>query len=285
MPDMPSMGGLVLGTTVRGPVARNDAPRRQLHLYVQQYDSIVGDLLPTFSYEREDLPKHTIPGEPFIVRQGEPLAITVVNHTKEGTSVHWHGLELESYYDGVPAFSGTPGHLTPDIAPGDSFVVHMTPPRAGTFIYHTHRDDIRQQGGGLYGAFIVYPAGTHWDAAHEVQVIAGTTPRDGVRLDVNAPAVVRAGQRYRLRMINITLDRPEAKFVLRRAAEIQRWTVTAKDGADLPPAQAGPRLADMKVSIGETYDALFTPRAPGVYTFEVRTGAGALLAMAPLVVR
>lgn len=282
--DMPSMGGLVLGTTVRGRVARNHAPRRRLHLYVQQYDSVAGDFVPTFSYERADLPKHTIPGEPIIVRQNEPLAITVVNHTKEATSVHWHGLELESYYDGVPAFSGTPTHLTPEIAAGDSFVVYMTPPRAGTFIYHTHHDDIRQQAGGLYGAFIVYPAKAHWDAAHEVQVIAGTTPRDSVRLDVNAPAEVRAGERYRVRMINITLDRPEAVLVLRRGDEIQRWILTAKDGADLPAAQAGPRTANMKLSIGETYDAVFTPVA-GAYTFELRTGAGAVLASGRLVVR
>ncbi|HVX40080.1 MAG TPA: multicopper oxidase domain-containing protein [Gemmatimonadaceae bacterium] len=283
--DMPSMGGLVLGTTVRGPIAPNNAPRRKLHLYVQQYDSVPGDYTPTFSYERADVPKHTRPGAPFVVRQNEPLEITVVNHTKEATSVHWHGLELESYYDGVPAFSGMPEHLTPAIASGDSFVVYMTPPRAGTFIYHTHEDDIRQQAGGLYGAFIVYPAGARWDAAHEVQVIAGTTPRDTVRLDVNAPVIVRVGERYRVRMINITLDRPEAMMVLRRGDAIQRWNLTAKDGADLPPAQAGSRPANMKLSIGETYDAFFTPRVPGTYTFELRTGAGGVLAAAELVVR
>ena len=32
---------------------------------------------------------------------------------------------------------------------GDSFVVRFTPPRAGTFIYHTHADESRQQHAGL----------------------------------------------------------------------------------------------------------------------------------------
>lgn len=282
---MAAMGGLVLGTTVRGPIARDDRPRRRLRLFVQQYDSVAGDFVPTFSYEREDLAKHTIPGEPIVLQQGEPVAITVINHTKEPTSVHWHGMEIESYYDGVPAFSGSPEHLSPEIAAGDSFVVYMTPPRAGTFIYHSHDDDVRQEGGGLYGALIVYPAGKPFDAAHDIQVIAGTSPTDGVRLSANAPAVVRAGETYRIRMINITLDRPEAMLLLRDARATQTWTMVAKDGADLPPSQAGIRRADQKVSIGETYDALFTPRAAGVYTFELRTGKGALLALAPLVVR
>lgn len=283
-PPMSEMGGLVLGVTVRGPVAHDDRPRRRLRLYVEQYDSIAGEYSPTYSYEREDLAKRTIPGAPFVVRQGEPLQITVVNRTSGPTSVHWHGLEIESYYDGVPAFSGTPQRMTPEIAPGDSFVVEMTPPRAGTFIYHSHRDDIRQQGGGLYGAFIVYPARSTWDAAHEVQLVAGSTPLDGVRLDLSAREL-RAGERYRLRMINITLDRPGAILTLRRGSELQRWDVIAKDGADLPPAQRGMRPARQPISIGETWDALLTPAHAGSYVFELRSLKGELLALEPFVVR
>ena len=47
----------------------------------------------------------------------------------------------------------------PAIAPGDSFEARFTPPRAGTFIYHTHIDDIRQPSSGLYGAIIVLEPG------------------------------------------------------------------------------------------------------------------------------
>ena len=67
--------------------------------------------------------------------RGVPVSIMVVNHLSEPTSVHWHGIEVEdSYVDGVPGFSGAGKHLSPAIAPGDSFEARFTPPRAG----HVH---------------------------------------------------------------------------------------------------------------------------------------------------
>ena len=39
-------------------------------------------------------------------RRGEPVDITLVNNLNEATSMHWHGLELDSYYDGVTAGAG-----------------------------------------------------------------------------------------------------------------------------------------------------------------------------------
>ena len=72
-------------------------------------------------------------------------------------------MELESYYDGIAGWSGTPGHIAPMIEPGASFVVTFTPPRAGTFIYHTHLDDIRQLSSGLYGPIIVLEPGQSLD--------------------------------------------------------------------------------------------------------------------------
>ena len=45
----------------------------------------------------------------FVLQRGEPVRITVVNHLDEPTAVHWHGIELESFPDGVPGWSGSPG--------------------------------------------------------------------------------------------------------------------------------------------------------------------------------
>ncbi len=42
-----------------------------------------------------------IPGPPIVLTRGQPVEITVVNKLPEPTSVHWHGMELESYYDGI----------------------------------------------------------------------------------------------------------------------------------------------------------------------------------------
>ena len=37
-----------------------------------------------------------------LLKRAQPVSITVDNQLPEPTSVHWHGIELESYYDGVP---------------------------------------------------------------------------------------------------------------------------------------------------------------------------------------
>ena len=72
-------------------------------------------------------------------------------------------MELESYYDGVHGWGGTGQQVTPMIEPGGSFVVRFTPPRAGTFIYHTHLHDNRQLTSGLYGAMIVAEPGERFE--------------------------------------------------------------------------------------------------------------------------
>jgi manganese oxidase len=72
------------------------------------------------------------------------VEITLINRMTEPTAIHWHGIELDSYYDGVPGYGGQPGKIAPPVNPGQSFVAKFTPPRAGTFIYHTHwHDDLQ----------------------------------------------------------------------------------------------------------------------------------------------
>ena len=289
MPGMggPRMAGLIMGVTVHGPVVADARPRRWLRLVAEQYDSVAGDFVPPFSFEANDARRMTIPAAPIIVEQGEPIAITVVNHLREATSVHWHGLEIQSYYDGVPGFDGNGTRIAPLIAPRDSFVARMTPPRAGTFIFHSHFDDIRQQGGGMYGAFIVLPRGTHWDAAHERVIMLGEA-RDTGALKINGVdhptiAMVR-GQTYRLRFVNITLDRPAISLTLTRDSTVQRWRPIARDGADLAAAQRREVPARLPITIGETDDIEFTPAGSGTYTLDVRTGKGQLLRSAAIAV-
>ena len=106
----------------------------------------------------------SIPGPTLVLRRGEPVEITLVNRLSEGTAIHWHGMELDSYYDGVHGFSGAGARVTPLIAPGGTFVVRFTPPRTGTFIYHTHLHDNRQLPSGLYGALLVVDPGASGDA-------------------------------------------------------------------------------------------------------------------------
>ena len=137
------------------------------------------------------------------------MEITVVNHLDQPTTVHWHGLELDSYYDGVVG-GGDGNQITPAILPGGSFVARFTPNRAGTFIYHTHAADPNQLSGGVYGGLIVLEPGQSYDAEHDRLLIIGARDNDfrTSRITLNgsetlSPIVFTHGERYRLRVINI----------------------------------------------------------------------------------
>ena len=132
------------------------------------------------------------------------------------------------------------------IEAGGRFVVRFTPPRAGTFIYHTHLHDHRQLSSGLYGAMIVVEPGETFDPATDHVLVLGRSGLTSGALaipDGATPAVLNglraprfvwtAGQRHRLRLINITAD-DLFDVSLHTAAGPAQWTPVAKDGAALP---------------------------------------------------
>ncbi len=285
------MGGLVLGIYVRPP--RGWKPyagsRRTLRLLVRS-DSAPGDSTRRFGYALEEggdpAPDAlVVPGPAIVLHKGEPTAIWIVNRTAEMTQVHWHGLEIESGVDGVAGVSGTPGAMEPPIMPGDSLAVLVTPPRAGSFMYHTHINDIRQQSHGLYGPLIVLDSGQTWNPGRDLVFITGDGPDYGPELNGTrspAPLTLKAGTRYRFRLMNITMGGPGLTFWLRRGGTPARWTPLAKDGYDLPPWQAAPSRAEQLVSIGETYDFGVTAADTGAATLELRTRGGRPVVSQPI---
>ena len=161
------MGGLVLGIEITGSaVAEPAATRpRRLALVLQEeanrYGTHPGFRVDVVGTEATRLDAGPVPGPVLVLRRGEPVEIEVVNRLSEPTAIHWHGIELTSYFDGVPGISGQGSAIAPPIAPGQTFVARFTPPRAGTFIYHTHWHDNAQLAGGLYGALLVLEPGAH----------------------------------------------------------------------------------------------------------------------------
>jgi manganese oxidase len=237
------------------------------------------------------------PGPTLVLRRDEPVEITVVNRLAEATSLHWHGLELESYYDGVHGWSGLNQRLAPMIAPGASFVVRITPPRAGTFIYHTHLHDYRQLSSGLYGALIVTEPGEAYDAATDHVVVLGrrhaseasSLLEDADTAVVNgqrSPQLVwRAGVRHRIRIINITPDDTFNVSLVARDTPVT-WQPLAKDGAPVPEAEARPLPAKLRIAVGETYDFAFdAPAGRATLWIDVRTSGGRWQAQARVVVK
>jgi FtsP/CotA-like multicopper oxidase with cupredoxin domain len=299
-----AMNGLVVGITVRanrgqgGAPLSDDAKRRRLRLLVRANAGGTA-AAPYYGFAlHEDGPEPPLdsgahPGPPIVLTRGEPVSIMVVNRTPEPTAVHWHGIELESYFDGVAGFSGRAGRLAPMIAPGDSFDARFTPPRAGTFIYHTHIDELRQEPAGLAGPLIVLEPGARYDPATDLTVLI-SSPSDSaqearaVLLNGSlaaAPLELRSGLAHRLRMINITIARPGMRMELRSDSAVGTWRVIAKDGAELPAGRQVTTSARQPISIGETVDVEVTPLGMGELRLEARTARGVLLGVVPVRVR
>jgi len=217
-----------------------------------------------------------VPGSTITLVRGEPVAITVINRAREPVSVHWHGIELDSYFDGVGGWSGAGKRLAPAIAPGDSFIARMTPRRAGTFIYHTHAHEVAQMGGGLYGPLLVLEPGQQRDTTTDRILLLSTSgPRAQSLPSVNgdttpAPIELRKGVTYRFRVTSIA---PHDGKLIRLLSDtaLQRWRPVAKDGADLPLHQATLRGARLMMGIGETWDVELTPADARELTLEILT--------------
>ena len=278
---MTGMNGMVLGITVSGsvPSPRPWRPARRLRLFVQS-DSAVGSLQRRFGYvlQRGSEPRADsveFPGSMLVLVRGEPTSIEVINRSGEATTIHWHGLELESYYDGVAGWSGTPGmpgRAMPSVRHGSSFEVRITPKRAGTFMYHTHFDEMRQQYGGLVGPLIVLEPGEKWDPSRDLFFLIS----DGVpqRVYINGsltppPVDLVAGRTYRLRLADIAVFKLALLTRLVRGDTVQSWRAVAKDGFALPAVQATVRPSVVILPPGEIADFEFTPESSGEVVLEI----------------
>jgi len=312
-PYMRDMAGLVIGTVVTarpGALAAGDPPAtRHLRLIaerpgaapngnitIEPSDTLRGilgkpDDVPSMHFVLEENGQRVEGSKDFspeldLVR-GETVAITVVNRVGRPISVHWHGIEVQdSYVDGVPGFSGEGTHLTPAIAPGDSFVAQFAPPRAGTFMYHAHVDEAREDLGGLEGALIVRDAGMQPAPDDHIFFLKGIASSHMHPLEIDGSAdpdtiVLHAGEPARFRFLNLSefniaptvflTTRPDSEATMARDTMLARWTPVAKDGFDIPAAAQVPKPARQRFAVGETYDFEYTATERGTLRLEVRT--------------
>ena len=292
---MDMMAGPVIGITVTGRSTEHTVAsqrRRQLRL-VARVDDGGSDEEPAFGYTLEGSrtagAKPYLPAPTLVLKRGEPVSITVVNQLPVSTSVHWHGIELESYYDGVAGFAGEGNRLAPLIKPGGSFEARFTPPRSGTFIYHTHVDDMKQQQAGLIGALLVVDDPAKHDPKHDLVMLV-TTPRkaaDGNTVLLNgtstpAPQSMHVGEHYRLRLINLHVSRPSMRMRLLRGEDLLQWRAIAKDGMDLPADQVSQRASEVQMGNGETYDFDFAPAEAGKLRLDITSANLTLLTSMPI---
>ncbi|HEU5153105.1 MAG TPA: multicopper oxidase domain-containing protein, partial [Gemmatimonadales bacterium] len=234
------MAGLVMGITVdpRGAGGEPLAVAKREHLFIQEglrrgrSPRAMGYVLQRGAAPASD--SIEVPSALLVLTRGQPTDMVIINRLKEPSAIHWHGIELGSYSDGVAGWSGAGTVLAPSIQPGDSFIAHLILPQAGTFIYHTHMNDLEQLTSGLFGAIVVLEPGKPFDPATDhVYLVGWDGPADPPDIVINGdstakPLSIRADVEQRFRFVNIG---PAAGlyFAIYRDTSLVTWRALAKD--------------------------------------------------------
>ena len=275
------MYGLVMGISIapKGAAVASTGPERKIRIQQREKANVYGTQ-PGMSFvvdgtaEAANPNAFPVPGPTLVLQRGERVAVTIVNQSNDHAAVHWHGIELESYPDGVPGWSGSGRNILPPIVPHDSLTVRWTPPRAGSFMYHSHFSEMKQMGSGLYGPIIVLEPGQKFDPETDRIMFFGTAgsgenvlfgPFPNYVMNGKAhpePMNLKAGTRYRFRLFNLAGD-ISTVVSLSAGDKPVMWRAVAKDGYPLPPSQATSRPAALLFDPGEIYDFEYTPAAAG----------------------
>lgn len=274
------MAGLVLGIQIPdGPsdlISKGES--RHLTLQANEYDT-----LPEYKYQftlisdDQKKPLHSArPGPLLILKQYQDTYITLENNMTMATGIHWHGLELDSWADGVPAWSSSEGLTSPIVKPGEKFTYKLSLMRAGSFIYHTHLDDVAQLSGGLYGPLIVLKENEAYDPEKDHFYIVSWKKfpvKSFEDRELNGRfeqplQLATVGETHRLRLMHIA---PVGNITIRMLKNDLPVPIKfiAKDGADLPEHQQVDLKVSQRFGVGETADFAFTPTEPGQYELQI----------------
>lgn len=105
----------------------------------------------------------SIPGPTLRFPEGGYAVIYVKNEMDVETSVHWHGLLLPNFQDGVPYLT------TPPIEPGKTLKYEFALRHAGTYWYHSHTG--LQEQSGVYGSIVIEPKEKTLDYSRDLVVV------------------------------------------------------------------------------------------------------------------
>lgn len=211
------------------------------------------------------------PGPTIEAVEGDKVRILVTNHLNEATTVHWHGIIVPNGMDGVVGLNQR------GIPPGETFKYEFTLTQSGTFMYHSHMDEMVQLALGMMGFFIIHPKEgdnppIDRDFAiflHEWRIpVGGKTPDVVEMLDFNLftfngvlypksePLVVKMGERVRIRLANVMMNSHPIHL------HGYEFTVT-RHGARRLPDSAQYTASTINVAPGETRDIEFVANNPG----------------------
>ena len=237
------------------------------------------------------------PGPEIRYKEGDIFRVLLQNKTDAPTTVHWHGLIVPNWMDGVPGITQLP------IGPKQSFFVEYPLVQTGSYWYHSHYQ--LQEQAALRGPYVIEENNPDYAYDHDVTCFAsdwlnqsaydivpqirGEKPRTGAvetpqgklynlpgatkpfNVDVNYPGFLlnagtnrepwtfacKAGDRLRLRLIN---GATSATF--RVALDGHEMTIIQADGNPCEPLT----VDDLTIAVAERYDVLVTIKKSGTFT-------------------
>jgi len=204
--------------------------------------------------------------------EGDKLRIYVTNRLSAPTSVHWHGILLPSGMDGVGGVSQKA------IQPGETFKYEYTLQQHGTFMYHSHHDEMTQMQLGMIGLFIIHPKNpTTPPPARDYAImlsewkieVGARRPDPNEMTDFNVftmngrafpgtqPLFAKVGDRVRIRIGNLSTMSHHAIHL-----HGYNFKVVATDGGEIPEAGQWPETT-VHMPTGSTRTVEFVADAPG----------------------
>jgi FtsP/CotA-like multicopper oxidase with cupredoxin domain len=204
--------------------------------------------------------------------EGDRVRIYVTNKLPENTSIHWHGVLVPSGMDGVGGLSQK------NIGPGETYKYEFKLRQHGTFMYHSHSDEMTQIALGMMGMFIIHPrnpTGPRADRdfalmASEWRIDVGTMRPNPIEMtDFNvftfnartfpgtAPLVAKYGDRVRIRFGNLSPMEHHPIHI-----HGFHWKITETDGGQIPESAQWPETTVL-VAVGQTRTVEFIADNPG----------------------
>ena len=238
----------------------------------------------------------SIPGPEIRYTEGDVFRTLINNRLDAPATLHWHGMIVPNYMDGVPGVTQYP------IQAGHSVFIEYPIVQSGTYWYHSHYRLQEQM--GLSGPLVVEEKRPDHDYDHDVTVFLSdwlnqspygmvpqlrgeqpateaiqpatsgtyTFPGDTpFRVDLNHPGFlmngrtladpwtmrVKVGDRIRLRLIN-----GSTSSFFQVGLEDHDLEIIAADGQPVVPVTAG----SVAIAVAERYDVLVTIRKAGSFT-------------------
>lgn len=204
--------------------------------------------------------------------EGDRVRIYATNRLEAPTTVHWHGVLVPSGMDGVGGVSQKA------IQPGETFKYEFTLKQHGSFMYHSHHDEMTQMQLGMVGLFIIHPlrpTAPPPDRDYAIMLsewkveVGASRPDPNEMTDFNIftmngrsypgtqALLARQGERVRIRIGNLSTMSHHAIHL-----HGYNFKVVETDGGEIPVAGQWPETT-VHMPTGSTRTIEFVAHEPG----------------------